>query len=57
MDTCKKCSGSGIYVDYAGPVEYTSTEIKGGSVGVQCKYCGGTGYVNKQEKGGNDGTS
>lgn len=39
MKTCKKCSASGIYVDYAGP------NVIGGRA-TACKKCKGRGWVN-----------
>ena len=38
---CTACSGSGIYIDYAGP------DIVGGIV-VNCSVCNGTGYTERK---------
>jgi len=42
MKTCKKCSASGIYVDYAGP------DVIGGRA-VACKKCKGRGWINDDD--------
>jgi len=46
---CKKCGGSGNNVGWAGPIKYSTTGTKGGSVLIKCKYCDGKGYYDEEE--------
>ena len=47
---CEHCSGSGIYVGWAGsPVYSTGGLISGGAVAINCKYCDGTGWIDEDE--------
>ncbi len=49
MKGCDKCSCSGIYIGWGGPVVITTGSISGGAIATDCKYCNGKGYIDDEE--------